>query len=179
MKSTKISALVAALLLMGTGLAFAATDTAAHDVTMTVNEIALIDLNNTGAITLTTNAPTNGGEDPLGDSDASKLLQYTSLVAGGTTRNITVNWGGTDAAPAGTSLKVEATSVPGGCGTGGGQLTISDTGQNLITGVASCATGTGASGAEITYTFSIDTISLLDVGESQTVTITFTMLDAS
>ena len=66
------------------------SDSTSHDVILQVNEIALIDLNNAGSITLTTNAPALGGEDPAGDTDASKLLQYTSLVAAGLTRNITV-----------------------------------------------------------------------------------------
>lgn len=161
------------------GFVFAANDSAAHDVTMQVNEVVLIDLNNTGTITLTTNAPVNGGEDPAGDSDNSKLLQYTSLVASGTTRNITAQWGATDQAPAGTSLSLQATSVPAGCGTAAAQITINDTAQNIITGIGSCATGTGSNGAELTYTFNIDTVGSLVVGDSETVTITLTLTDAS
>lgn len=159
--------------------ASAATDTATHDVTLQVSEIALIDLNNTAAITLTTNAPGAGGENPLGDTNATKLLQYTSLVGSGLTRNITVEWGGTDAAPAGTSLKLLATSVPAGCGTAAPQVTLSSTPTNLVTTIGSCATGTGASGTELTYTFSIDTVTSLVVGDNKTVTITFTLTDAS
>ena len=162
-----------------TGQLFALSDTTSHDVTMQVNEIALIDLNNTTAVTLTTNPPANGGEDPVGDTDSSKLLQYTSLVASGVARNITAEWGATDAAPAGTSLKLEATSVPGGCGTGAAQVTLSNVAQNIVTGIGSCATGTGANGAVLTYTFSIDTVTALVVGDNKTVTVTFTLTDAS
>ena len=158
---------------------FSATDTATHDVTMQVLEIVLIDLNNTSSITLTTNAPALGGETPLGDTDTTKLLQYTSLVASGTTRNITVNWGGTDAAPAGTSLKVEATSIPAGCGTAAAQVTISDVATNLVTAIGSCATGTGANGTQLTYTFSLDNINSLEVGDNTTVTLTYTLTDGA
>jgi len=161
------------------GFLFAANDSASHDVTMQVNEIVLIDLNNTSTITLTTNAPANGGENPTGDSDSSKLLQYTSLVAVGTTRNISAQWGAADQAPAGTSLGLEATNVPGACGTATAQITLGSIAQNIITGIGSCATGVGANGSELTYTFNIDNVSNLVVGESQTVTITFTLTDAS
>jgi len=156
-----------------------AADTASHDVTMQVNEVVLIDLNDLGAITLTTTAPANGGEDPTGDTDNSKLLQYTSLVASTTTRNISAQWGGTDAAPAGTSLLLEATSVPLNCGTAATQITMSSTAQNIITAIGSCATGTGANGAVLTYTFQIDTVSSLVVGDNKTVTITLTLTDAT
>ena len=155
------------------------SDSTSHDVILQVNEIALIDLNNAGSITLTTNAPALGGEDPAGDTDASKLLQYTSLVAAGLTRNITVEWGAADSAPAGTSLDVEATSVPVNCGTGGVLRTISNVAQTIITNIGSCATGTGANGSELTYTFNVDTVSSLVVGSSSTVTVTFTLTDAS
>ena len=157
----------------------AINDSASHTVTMQVNEVALIDLNSTAGITLTTSAPSQGGESVTGDTDSSKLLQYTSLVSTGTTRNITVNWGAGDSAPAGTSLKLEATTVPANCGTAGGQLTISNTAQSLLTNIGSCATGIGANGSEMTYTFSVDDATSLNVGDNQTVTITFTLTDAS
>ena len=157
----------------------ALSHTATHDVTLQVNEIVLIDLNDATAITLTTNTPAAGGDTPLGDSDATKLLQYTSLVASGLTRSISVQWDVADAAPTGTSLKVEATSVPASCGTAAGLVTISSTAQDIITGIGSCATGTGASGAALTYTFSIDTVSSLVVGDNKTVTLTYTLTDGS
>ena len=172
--------ILSAFFLLGiTGMVFAASDSANHQVTLQINEVVLIDLNDTGLITLSTSAPTNGGEDPVGSTDASKLLQYTSLVAGVTTRSITAAWGGGDAAPSGTSLKLQATSVPVNCGTAGAQITLSGTGQNIITAIGSCATGTGANGAEMTYTFSIDDVTSISVGDSNTVTITFTLTDAS
>ena len=174
------SIIIGLILLLGAAsFVMAASDTASHQVTLQINEVVLIDLNDTGTITLSTSAPTNGGEDPTGSTDATKLLQYTSLVASGTTRNITAAWGAGDSAPAGTSLKLQATSVPASCGTAGAQVTLSNSGQNIITAIGSCATGTGANGAELTYTFSIDTVSSLNVGDSETVTITFTLTDAS
>jgi len=177
MKKTIVLLLIAALLTIAATMSFAANDTASHTVTMQVNEVALIDLNNTSNVLLTTTAPTNGGEAVTGTTDSSKLLQYTSLVSAGSTRRITVNWGGSDAAPAGTSLKLEAVSVPASGGSAAGQITVGSTATDLITGIGSVATGTGANGAALTYTFSVDTVTSLVVGASQTVTITFTLTD--
>ncbi len=161
------------------GFMYAANDSTSHDVTMNVIEVVLIDLNDTSTIVLNTIAPAHGGENPTGDTDSSKLLQYTSLVPSTTTRNITAEWDTGDQAPAGTSLLLVAISVPAGCGTAGAQITVDDTAQNIITNIGSCATGTGTNGAELTYTFSIDDVSQLVVGDSETVTITLTLTDAS
>ena len=158
---------------------FAANDSASHGVTMNVNEVVLLDLNDTSTVVLTTVAPTNGGELPVGSTDSSKLLQYTSLAPTGQTRNLTVQWGGADAAPAGTSLQLEATSVPAGCGTAAPQVTVGPSALALITGIGSCATGTGASGAQLTFTFTIDDVNALVVGDNATVTLTYTLTDAA
>ena len=178
MTKAKIFVLTIMALMIGSVGVFALSDTASHTVTMQVNEIALIDLNDVTAITLTTNAPANGGENVTGDTDATKLLQYTSLVAAGVTRNITVQADLAVPAPAGTSLKLAAV-VPGGCGTAAPQVTITNAAQNLITAIGSCATGTGASGAALTYTFSVDTVASLVVGATTSPVITFTLADAS
>ena len=177
MKIVRLIVLIISLALIGSVGAFALSDTATHDVTMQVNEIALIGLNDGTAIILSTNAPANGGEDVLGATDATKLLQYTSLVTFGSTRTITANWGGADAAPAGTSLLLEATNVPAGAGTAAGQITLSSAPLPIVNSIGSVATGIGANGTELTYTFSIDNVALLEVGDNQTVTITFTLTD--
>jgi hypothetical protein len=177
MMKARVLVLTIMVLMIGSVGVFALSDTASHVVTMQVNEIALIDLNDTGAITLTTTAPAAGGDAVTGDSDATKLLQYTSLVATGLTRTITVQADLAIPAPAGTSLKLAAV-VPGGCGTAAAQVTITNAAQSLITAIGSCATGTGASGAALTYTFSVDTVSSLVVGATTSPTITFTLADA-
>ncbi len=178
MKTYFIAAL--SVLLIGLGsLAFALTSTDSHDVTMQVTEIALLGLNDTTSVTLTTIQPGGAGLNPTGSSDSSKKLHYTSLVPSGQTRNITVQWGGTDAAPAGTSLSLEAVSVPANSGTATGPVIMSNTGQSLVSNIGSCATGIGVNGTALTYTFNIDTPSSLLVGDNKTVTITFTLTDAS
>ncbi|MGQ9779876.1 MAG: hypothetical protein ACUVRM_08380, partial [Bacillota bacterium] len=160
------------------GVSEAVSDTATQSVTMTVNEIAVIDVAG-GNVTLTITAPTQGGAPPANPTNNSTYLQYTSTVPTATTRKITAAFGATDAPPTGTSLKLSAT-VPAGMGTAAPQLTLSSTAGDLVTGIGSVYTGTGTTnGAQLNYTLSIDNFSQLVVGESKTVTVTFTLTDAA
>jgi hypothetical protein len=153
-----------------------AADSAAHNVVVQIQNVCKINLNSTSTITLTTVAPAVGGNAVTGQTDSSKLLQYTSAAPTGQTRRITAAWGGSDSAPAGTALRLQVT---GGCGTAGAQITLSSTAQNIVTAIGSCATGTGANGAALTYTFAVTNINNLVVGSSSTVTVTFTLTDAA
>jgi hypothetical protein len=166
------------VLMFISGIVFAA-DSGSHNVIMQVLNVCKINLNSTATITLTTIAPVNGGDPVTGQTDNTKLLQYTSLVPAAQTRRITANWGGADAAPAGTSLLLQATSVPAGCGTAAAQITLSAAAQSIVTAIGSCATGVGVNGAALTYSFNIVNVNNLVVGASSTVTVTLTLTDAS
>ena len=164
------------------GFVFAA-DNGSHNVVLQVLDVCKINLNDASSITLTTIAPVNGGDPVTGQTDSTKLLQYTSLVPSGQHRKITANWGAADAAPAGTALLLQVDSVPANCGNNvapaGTPITLSNVAQDLIDTIGSCATGVGANGAGLTYTFSITDVNNLVVGDNQTVTVTFTLTDAS
>jgi hypothetical protein len=170
---------VIVLTILSSVAAFAATSTINHDVTLSIPEVVLIGLNNGGVITLTVVAPGTAGNPPTGQTNASKWLNYSTCNATGTNRIITVNWGGTDAAPAGTSLRVQATSVTAGCGTAGAAVTISAVAQNIVTAIPSCVTGTGANGANLTYTLVVATPASLRSGDNHLVTVTYTITAAS
>lgn len=161
------------------GTVFAQTDTATHDVTMNVAAIAMIEVN-AGTIVLNTNAPLAGGDPVTGDADTTKYLQYTALNAAGTARTITAEWNILDAAPAGTSLDVVA-AVPAGMGTTGGPITfvnLNATAHAIVVNIPSCATGVAETdGANLTFTFNIDTVASLVVGDSHTVTIIYTLTE--
>jgi hypothetical protein len=161
------------------GVLFAATSTAAHSVQLNVPEIVMMSLNSVATVTLSVQAPAQGGLPPVGQSDTSKVLWYTAVNAASTHRNISVQWGGADAAPAGTSLHVQATAVTGGCGTAGAAVQISNVASNIVTAIPSCVTGQAANGAQLTYTFQVDTPANLAVGDNHLVTVTFTLTDAS
>jgi len=180
MRRLKILALTAALFMVLNALAVAQANQKSHNVTMQVNSIAVLALAG-GNITLTIEAPATGGETPADDTDATCYLRYTATVPASQTRNVTAAWGASDAAPGGTSLLLEA-GTPGGTnqGSSAGQKTISDSAENVITGIGSCATGTGASnGSQLTYTLSVSDVTNLIASESKTATVTFTLTDAS
>ena len=176
MNNKRVVVLTITLMLIGSVAAFALSDTAFHTISLQVNEVVLIDLDDASPMILSTNTPANGGEDVLGDTD-TRLLQYTSLVSAGTTRKITANWGGGDSAPAGTVLKLEATNVQAGCGSADAQITVTAVAQDLVSTIGSCATGIGANGTEITYTCEITDVTALVVGGGTGVTITYTLTD--
>ncbi|MFZ5432869.1 MAG: hypothetical protein ACOZB3_03755 [Calditrichota bacterium] len=133
-----------------------AADNDNHQVTVTVvaiNELAVTG----GDITLTINAATAGSE-PDAVNNTTCGLQWTTTE---TSKKITVV---SDLSAPDYTLQVQATSVTGG--TSAGQLTVSDSAQDLVTGVAettgsctlsytaSCTAseGTGSSVHTITYT---------------------------
>jgi hypothetical protein len=179
MNSIRKILLIAALCMLTGAGAFAATSSASHSVQLNVPEIVMMSLNNTATVTLSVQAPAAGGLAPVGQTDNTKYLWYTTVNASGTNRNISVQWGGADAAPAGTSLHVEATSVTGGCGTAGGPVTIGAGALNIVTAIPSCVTGQGTNGAQLTYTLQVDTAANLLVADNHLVTVTFTLTDAS
>lgn len=167
------------------------TKTDAHDVTVTVPEVALLDLEvATGSknITLAATAPTEAGNAITFTSATNNTLwmNYSSIKRTGTdpTRKVTVAYTGT--VPAGTSLKVLAgADAAGGGGTVGSPtaiVTLSGTAQDIVTGIGSAYTGTGASkGHNLTYSLSLaaagGSYALLDAANSGTVTVTYTLSD--
>lgn len=161
------------------GLMFAAA-TATQTVTMSVNAIGVLAVTGNPS-TLTVSAPTIGGDTPSNPSSNTTYAQYTSTVGSSGTRKITAAWGGSDAAPAGCSLKLAAAPSGGtNQGSTAGQITLSSTAQDLITTIRSCATGTAATnGAQLTYVLSVDTVTALVAGESKSATVTLTLTDAS
>ena len=182
LRSIRLLVTAAALMATAAG-AYAASDTASHDIVLEVREIAVIGLNDTSAITLRTAGTVTPGADPstaADDTDSSKLLQYTSIVPGSATRNITVALGATGV-PAGTELSLEATQMPAAANVGvaAGRVVLSSTAANLITGIGSTATGTGTNGVELTYSYRITDVSALATDDDATVTVTFTLTDAS
>lgn len=166
-----------ALVVIGCAAVVQAANTDAHTVTITVNEIAELNVT-TSNVALDVTAPTAAGGSPQGDSDATSYLQYTSTVVSGATRTITAQiTSGT--VPSGLTLNAEATAsgaTNAGSAVSGG-VDLSSTAQTIVSGIGSCATGTGATdGANLTYTLSVDTPSSLVIG-STTLTVTYTLTD--
>jgi hypothetical protein len=167
------------------------TNTDAHDVTINIPEVALLDIEPAAstAITLAPAAPTEAG-DPIdfsGATDNSLWINYSSIVGSTTepTRKVTVAiTSGT--VPGGMLLKVQAGADAGnGDGTVGsaaGQLTLSGSAQDLVTGIGSCYTNTPENnGHQLTYVLELDgtggSYANLDFDDATTLTITYTLTD--
>jgi hypothetical protein len=180
MRTSIATVVIVTFVCLMTATTVIAADTATQTVQLNVDDICVIDVTGDPA-TLTISAPAVGGQTPADATDNSTYAQYTSVVPSGTTRLLTANWGAGDSAPSGTQLGLEVTSLTAGCGTAvGGGITVSGTAQNIVTAIASCATGTGATdGAQLTYTLSVSNMGALDSTDDQTVTITLTLTDAS
>ena len=147
---------LAALFLMALASVALAADNDNHQVTVTVNDIN--ELAVTGDdITLTISSAT-AGQNPNQATNNTCGLEWTVNT---TNKKITV---ATNQATFAHALRVQAASVSGG--TSAGEVTISDTAQDLVTGVATTlgtctlnyrATATAAQGTQsvahtITYT---------------------------
>ena len=161
------------------------TNTDAHDVTVVVPEVALLDIEDGSNITLTITAPTEAGL-PVGFSaeDNTQWLNYSSIIGSTTEPNRKVTVVASGNLPAGTNLKVVAGAYTGtGAGTTGSPtaaVTLSTTEQDLITGIGSCYTGDGTSnGHNLTYSIeeNMGDYSNLDFDADYTATITYTLSD--
>ncbi len=143
-----------------TGTAFGASS-ASHDVTVTVSAINEVAISG-GNLTLTISAATAGSDpDPATDSTTCDLSWTTNE----STKKITVAAG---AAISGATLKVTAANVSGG--TAAGQVTLSTTAQDFVTGI-STTTGT----CDLSYEASA---TAADGTSSNTHTITYTITAA-
>jgi hypothetical protein len=132
----KSFAIVLAILAFGGAAVYA--QTATHNVTFTVNPITVIQVQDATTIDLAITAPANPGDDPQGDSDSSKYLQYTVLTATSASIGVTLA-NVTGSIPAGTRLDLTSTPV-GGEGTGATITLAVGANANLITAIPSCAT---------------------------------------
>ena len=187
------------LTLFTTALAFTAfiftqataqdTNTAAHNVVIGIPEVALLDIESSSgtSINLTPAAPTEAGS-PISFASTTNTalwINYSSIVGATTepTRKVTTSIT-TGTVPSGMLLKVQAAADAaqgdGTVGTPVGQLTLSGTAQDFVTGIGSCYTGTGVSkGHQLTYTLLLNptagNYANLNFDQATTVTVTYTL----
>ena len=179
MKKLKVILIIAIILtLCNIGEVLAADVTDTMVVHLNVEEIAVIIVNPGSDVTLTVSAPETAGDVPADTVNNSNYLQYTTTVAGSSTKKITAQLSA--AVLTGCSLKL-ASEVGSGSneGTSAGQVTLSSvSAPDIITGIGTCATGTSSTdGAKLTYTLTVDTISSLIASEQKHLTVTFTLIN--
>lgn len=166
-------------------LAQADTDTDAHNVTINLSEVAILDIESAGStdITLGITAPTEAGlpADASAATDSSLWLNYTSILGAQTSRSVTAAIT-SGSVPAGVTLSVTAAGYAGtGDGTTGtttGAVSLTGTPSDVITGIGSAYTGDGVSnGHNLTYTLTISDFSSLDADNAGSVEVTYTIVD--
>lgn len=155
--------------------------------TVQIPEIALIDIEPGGAanINLTLSSPTEAGREMNTSvaSDNSLWLNYSSSLAAGrtTTRKVNVQISGGEV-PAGASIRLSASRYLGsGKGTFGqpsGTITLTNSPQTLISGIGGCFTGDGINnGHQLNFSLVVSDYSLLDLAQSSTLRLTYTITD--
>ena len=186
MKTLAVITLTALFLTSATKIFAQDSDHDSHDISISIPDLALLDLEGGTSITLSPALPSEAG-DPFsftGATDNSTWVNYSSIVPTGKARRVTAAIT-SGSVPAGLALKVTAGSYSGSgkgtLGTSAGQVTLSSTAQDIITGIGSCYTGNGTSnGHNLTYALdltSVDDYSQLEQ-TSATVTVTYTITDA-
>ena len=185
--------LFAAVIVLSANATFAQdTKIASHLVTISIPEVALLDLEAPStAITLAATLPalaeaglpiTFGAEA----TNSTIWMNYSSIVKGALLRNVSVAI--TDGSvPTGLKLTVEASAASGdGAGTKGAAstvLTLTGDLQSIITGIGSTWTGDGVNkGRNLTYTLdyagtTTDYADLRFVDTDAPLTITYTLSD--
>ena len=145
------------------------SDTDSHDVTVTVPEVALIDVDDTEVI-CTLTAPTEAG---LNFTDGTATSDYAItanvLLGQGTTNKIQVSVNTTPTV--GANLKVVSAVPSSSGGTAVSIVTLSTTAQNLVTGMGNTVDASVA----LTYTC-CQTGSSIASQDSDTVTVIYTIV---
>jgi hypothetical protein len=189
MKTLKI--ILSLFLVFSTAVGFAQDDTDdTHTVAISIPQVALVDIESTGAsknLTLAFDAPTEAG-DPLSDptDDTSLWLNYSSIKSGSAVTNtVSVKL---DTALPGVDINVTAAADAGG-GDGavgavtGTAVTLTTADQTIVSNIGSSYTGDGSSaGHNLTYSVDGATTGTANYEDlvattGTTVTVTYTISD--
>lgn len=183
----KLTLAIIAVLGFGFGVSAQDSNTDNHTVTITIPEVALLDIELAGSKNITTSftAPNEAGLAIIAPTSGLNTLwlNYSSIVtASGPDMSRTVSVKATGLIP-GTSLNVTAgTPVITGGGTGGTPVAITAitaTDQAIISGIGSVWTGDGvSSGSNITYALTAPAATYASlVAGTSAVTVIYTLSD--
>lgn len=161
------------------------THEASHAVEISIPTVALVDVEGSDGEAATVNLKPDVSALEAGEAvnftsatNSDLWLNYTSVVGADQTRNITASLDGS--LPSGVSLNIAASGVSTGNGALGntaGQISLSASAQNLITGIGSGYTESGyEKGHQLTYTLDMDNDSYENlVADDYDVTVMFTI----
>jgi len=159
---------------------YATTFAQAYNVSFTLPQVALMDIEQTSSIPLDLTKPTEAGNRLTNPANnTTKWLNYTSAVASGGSRSITAHI--TQSIP-GVDVKLQAAAASGtGAGTLGtpsSQVTLSTTPTTIISGIGGAYTGNGVgNGHQLTLSVTPNTYTNLNTSNN-TVTVTYTITDS-
>lgn len=155
----KSLAIIAALFLTGNFAIAQDSESASHQVKITVPTVSLVDIEGPGgsnSINLVFTAPTEAGLGLVAPEPNSDLWLNLSSTAKNASEGKSVHASMNGTLPAGITLKLKvdnATTGSGNKGDAGDEITLDATNQNVITGIKSGFTGNGVSkGFQLTYT---------------------------
>lgn len=178
-----IFAAIAMIVSLSTKLMAQDTGEAGDVVTYELDAMRILDIEGT-APSLHLIKPDEAGDAVPEVTSALSWINYTSIIATGTTNKVTVVL--TKVPPTWTTLEVVAASHAGtGDGTYGTAsaertLASASEAQDIITGIGSCWTGTGnANGHQLTYTWGITAgsyASAISVASATDITATYTII---
>ncbi|MDD5694808.1 MAG: hypothetical protein PHD61_05840 [Bacteroidales bacterium] len=180
-------AIFAIALLIATNHVFAQDNNAAeHNLTVTVPEVALVDIEGDPTINVSPSAPTEAG-DPLDftNTDNSLWINYSSIVPGSAAKKRSITVSLNELVP-GIDINLTVGDYEGtGRGNKGtpkaGTLTLGTTAQDVITGIGSTHTENGRnSGHELTYGIGIKTDDYGQIfAKTHSVIVTYTITAAN
>lgn len=150
-------------------------------IALTLPVVTLLDIEPTGTFTLNFTAPTEAGQALTAPAaNNTKWINYTSAIAsGGLTRRITAS---INQLVPGISIRVQAAAASGSgggtLGTSAGQVTLSTTATNIITGIGGAFTGNGANnGHRLTISVAVNTYANLSALTNSPIVITYTITE--
>lgn len=161
-------------------LAFYPSLAQTYNVSFTLPQVALMDIEQATSINLDLTKPTEAGNRLTNPANnTTKWLNYTSAVASGGSRSITAS---INQPIPGVDIKLQAAAASGsGAGTLGtpsSQVTLSTTPTTIISGIGGAYTGNGiGNGHQLTLSVSPNTYTNLNTSNN-TVTVTYTITDS-
>ena len=185
MNQIKIIVVSGILLFLGFNTSAQDTQTDNHTITVVVPSVALLDLETAATRNFTSTfvqpTPLEAGQKLTVPSNNTGLwLNYSSIIGGlVTSRKVAVK---VSALVPGVDIAVAAAASSTGAGTRGtsaSAVTLTVVDQDLITGIGSAYTNTGASnGHNLTYSFTALDANYGNLrAASPTVTVTYTLID--
>lgn len=150
-------------------------------VSVTLPVVTLLDIEPTGNFSMDFTAPTEAGSAVTAPAaNTSKWINYTSAIApAGLTRRVTASINQTIA---GVDIKLQAAAASGAgggtLGTASGQVTLSTTAVNIITGIGGAFTGNGANnGHRLTISLTVNTYANLSTITNTPIIIIYTITE--